>query len=89
MIEAGLTIALVDPVLQQMSTSGVVFRPLAGRGVFTETGVLYRRADSSPILASFLQELRTTSHQRPGSAADASIPKPKNAPASAGGRSAG
>ena len=50
MIEAGLTIALVDPVLQQMSTSGVAFRPLAGRGVYTETGVIYRRADASPIL---------------------------------------
>ena len=80
MIEAGLTIALVDPVLQQMSTSGVVFRPLAGGGVFTETGVLYRRADASPILASFLQQLRTTPHRRTGSAADVPIPKPKKAP---------
>jgi hypothetical protein len=48
--------------------------------VFTETGVLYRRADASPILVSFLQQLRTTPHQRSVSAADASIPKPKKAP---------
>jgi DNA-binding transcriptional LysR family regulator len=81
MIEAGLTIALVDPVLQQMATAGVVFRPLAGRGVFTETGVIYRRADAAPILASFLQELRTTPHQRTAPAAVAPNPKKKRAAA--------
>ncbi|HEX7254066.1 MAG TPA: LysR substrate-binding domain-containing protein [Thermoanaerobaculia bacterium] len=68
MIAAGLTIGLVDPALQQAAASGVVFRPLAGRGVFTETGVIYRRADPSPILASFLQEVRTTPRERTSSA---------------------
>jgi DNA-binding transcriptional LysR family regulator len=77
MIEAGLTIALVDPILQQMSTAGVVFRRLAGQGVFTETGVIYRRDDSSPILASFLNELRRTRH-RPAEAA--LRPREKKAP---------
>jgi DNA-binding transcriptional LysR family regulator len=67
MIAAGLTIALVDPALRQMSAPGVVFRDLAGQGVFTETGVIYRRKDPSPILASFLQELRATI-RRQGSA---------------------
>jgi DNA-binding transcriptional LysR family regulator len=80
MIAAGLTIALVDPVLQQMAAPGVVFHPLAGRGVFTETGVIYRRADSSPILESFLHQLRTTPQQRTDSAAAVPIPKPKKAP---------
>ena len=80
MIAAGLTIALVDPALQQMASSGVIFRPLAGQGVFTETGVICRRADSSPILASFLHELRATPRQRPGSATVAPIPKLKKAP---------
>jgi len=75
MIAAGLTIALVDPALQQMAAPGVVFRLLDGRGVFTETGVIYRRADPSPILASFLHELRAMPHQRTGSAAVAPIPK--------------
>jgi DNA-binding transcriptional LysR family regulator len=75
MIAAGLTIALVDPALQQMAAPGVVFRPLAGRGVFTETGVIYRRADPSPILASFLHELRATPRQRTDSAAAAPIRK--------------
>jgi DNA-binding transcriptional LysR family regulator len=77
MIAAGLAIALVDPALQQMAAPRVVFRPLAGRGIFTETGVIYRRADPSPILASFLQELRATPRQRPRSAAVAPVPKEK------------
>jgi DNA-binding transcriptional LysR family regulator len=67
MIAAGLTIALVDPALQQMSAAGVVFRPLAGPGVFTETGVVYRQADKSPILASFLHELRAATRKAEGS----------------------
>lgn len=79
MIAAGLTIALVDPALQQMAAPGVVFRPLAGRGVFTEAGVIYRRADQSPILTSFLHELRATTRQRPGVAAVARVPR-KNTP---------
>ncbi len=75
MIAAGLTIALVDPVLQHMSVSGVVFRPLAGSGVFTETGVVYRQGDSSPILESFLQELRTTSRQPADTVSAVPVPK--------------
>jgi DNA-binding transcriptional LysR family regulator len=64
MIAAGLTIALVDPGLRQMATSGVVFRGLADPGIFTETGVIYRRSDPSPILATFLHELRGTIARR-------------------------
>ena len=77
MIAAGLTIALVDPALQQMAAPGVVFRPLAGRGFFTETGVIYRRGDPSPILASFLQELRATPRQRSSLPAVTRISKEK------------
>jgi DNA-binding transcriptional LysR family regulator len=72
MIAAGLTIALVDPVLEQMSASAVVFRPLAGRGAYTERGVIYRRNDPSPILASFLHEVRATPSER---ASPATAPK--------------
>jgi len=87
MIAAGLTIALVDPALQQVSASRVVFRPLAGSGVFTETGVVYRQGDPSPILASFLHELRATPRIRAGSAAIAPFPRPRKGPGPAGGRS--
>jgi DNA-binding transcriptional LysR family regulator len=72
MVGAGLTIGLVDPALRQMPAPGVVFRPLEGRGVFTETGVVYRKGDPSPILASFLQELRAT-FRRPHDSAPAAL----------------
>ena len=75
MIAAGLTIALVDPALQQMTASGVVFRPLAGPGVFTETGVVYRQGDPSPILESFLHQLRTAPRQRAEPVSVAPVPK--------------
>ena len=58
MVAAGLTVALVDPAIKQRATPGVVFRPIADRGVFTESGVIYRREDPSALLASFLQEVR-------------------------------
>jgi hypothetical protein len=74
MIAAGLTIALVDPSLRQMAAPGVVFRALAGKGIFTETGVIYRRNDPSPILASFLHELRATIHRRASAPSAAAAP---------------
>ncbi len=88
MIAAGLTIALVDPALQQMAASGVAFRPLAGCGVFTETGVIYRRADPSPILESFLQELRAAPRQSTSSTTVVSVPKKNQAKKGAAPRAA-
>jgi len=66
MVAAGLTVALVDPALQQRAIPGVVFRPIEDRGVFTESGVIYRREDPSPLLASFLREVRITPRRRAG-----------------------
>ena len=77
MIAAGLAIALVDPELEHLASWGVVFRPLAGRGVWVETGVIYRRDDPSPILDAFLQELRSTPHHQPEAAL---APRKKRAP---------
>jgi hypothetical protein len=68
-----------------MSASGVVFRSLAGSGVFTETGVIYRRADASPILASFLHEVRATPPERAGSESASAVPQRKR-PSAARGR---
>lgn len=58
MVAAGLTIALVDPVMEHMGTPGVVYRPLAGRGIFVDNGVIYRRGEQSPIVVSFLNEMK-------------------------------
>jgi DNA-binding transcriptional LysR family regulator len=60
MVAAGLTIALVDPAIKQRAIPGVVFRPIGDPGVFTESGVIYRREDPSPLLASFLHEVKLT-----------------------------
>ena len=65
MVAAGLTIALVDPAIQLRAMPGVVFRPIADQDVFTESGVIYRRDDPSPLLASFLQEVRLTPRRQP------------------------
>ena len=65
MVAAGLIIALVDPAIKQRSIPGIVFRPLGDRNVFTESGVIYRRTDSSPLLASFLHEIRGTPRKAP------------------------
>ncbi len=70
MVAAGLTIALVDPAIQHQAMPGVVFRPIEGNGVFTESGVIYRRDDPSPLLASFLQEVRLTPRRGPDAAAE-------------------
>ncbi len=64
MVAAGLTIALVDPALKQRAMPGVVFRPIEDRGVSVESGVIYRRDDPSPLLASFLQEVRLTPRRK-------------------------
>ena len=66
MVAAGLTVALVDSAIKQRATPGVVFRPISDRGVFTESGVVYRREDPSPLLASFLHEVRLTPRRRVG-----------------------
>ena len=65
MVAAGLTIALVDPAIQLRAMPGVVFRPIEDREVFTESGVIYRYEDPSPLVASFLQEVRLTPRRRP------------------------
>ena len=85
MVAAGLTIALVDPVLEQMSASAVVFRTLAGPGIFTERGIVFRRGDASPILASFLEQVRATPHEHATGTAVATVAKRKG-PRAAGRR---
>jgi len=64
MVAAGLTVALVDSAIKQKAMPGVVFRPISDRGVLTESGVIYRREDPSPLLASFLHEVRLTPRRR-------------------------
>ncbi len=71
MVAAGLTVALVDPAIKQRAMPGVVFRTIQDGDVFTESGVIYRRDDLSPLLASFLHEIRLTPRRRPDAPAGA------------------
>jgi DNA-binding transcriptional LysR family regulator len=85
MVAAGLTVALVDPALKQRSMPGVVFRSIEDRSVFTESGVIYRREDPSPLLASFLHEVKLTPRRREESEtgvkkAKAVVSKPRRVP---------
>ena len=85
MVAAGLTVALVDPAIKQRAMPGVVFRPIGDRGVFTESGVIYRQDDTSPLLASFLHEVRLTPRRRDESGAvverrSAVVSKPRRVP---------
>jgi DNA-binding transcriptional LysR family regulator len=66
MVAAGLTIALVDPAIKHRAIPGVVFRPIKDRKVSTESGVIYRTEDLSPVLASFLHEVKLTPRSRVG-----------------------
>ena len=82
MVAAGLTVALVDSAIRERAMPGVVFRPIEDRGVFTESGVIYRREDPSPLLAAFLREVRLTPRRRKASETavqvrNAVVPKPR------------
>lgn len=88
MVAAGLTVALVDPAIKQRAMPGVLFRPIGDRGVFTESGVIHRRDDPSPLLASFLHEVRLTPRRRTESETavakrKAAVAKPRRVPAKA------
>ncbi len=88
MVAAGLTVALVDPAIKHRAVPGIVFRSIADRGVFTESGVIYRRDDPSPLLASFLHEVRLTPRRKAEPESDArsnsgEVAKPGAVPARA------
>ena len=94
MVAAGLTVALVDPAIKQRAMSGVVFRPIADQGVYTESGVIYQGEDPSPLLASFLHEIRLTPRKRAQSESavekkGAAVSRPRGAYVMARARRAG
>ena len=57
MVAAGLTIALVDPAARDLAPKGVRFFALPDTEGISEWGVVYRRDDTSPALAAFLEEV--------------------------------
>ncbi|TAM53744.1 MAG: LysR family transcriptional regulator [Paraburkholderia sp.] len=59
LVSAGMGAALVPQSLRNLRRTGVVYRPLTERTPLVETGLVWRTADVSPVLAGFLDIVRT------------------------------
>jgi DNA-binding transcriptional LysR family regulator len=58
LVSAGMGAALVPQSLRNLRRTGVVYRPLVERTPLVETGLVWRTADVSPVLAGFLDIVR-------------------------------
>jgi DNA-binding transcriptional LysR family regulator len=58
LVSAGMGAALVPQSLRHLRRTGVVYRPLAERTPLVETGLVWRTADVSPVLAGFIDTVR-------------------------------
>ncbi|KND60451.1 Transcriptional regulator [Candidatus Burkholderia verschuerenii] len=59
LVSAGMGVALVPESLRHLRRTGVVYRPLLGAGPAVETGLVWRRAEVSPVLAGFIEIVRS------------------------------
>ncbi|MDN7657330.1 LysR substrate-binding domain-containing protein [Burkholderia multivorans] len=59
LVSAGMGVALVPQSLRNLRRTGVVYRPLAGDAPVVETGLVWRTGDVSPVLAAFIDVVRT------------------------------
>jgi len=58
LVSAGMGVALVPQSLRHLRRTGVVYRPLAGTVPMIETGLVWRSAEVSPVLAAFIEIVR-------------------------------
>jgi DNA-binding transcriptional LysR family regulator len=58
LVSAGMGVALVPQSLRNLRRTGVVYRPLSVDGPFVETGLVWRAAEVSPVLAGFIDIVR-------------------------------
>lgn len=58
LVSAGMGMALVPQSLRNLRRTGVVYRPLAERTPLIETGLVWRTAEVSPVLAGFIDIVR-------------------------------
>jgi DNA-binding transcriptional LysR family regulator len=68
LVSAGMGIALVPQSVSDLKRSGVEYKPLSGATSFVETGLAWRRDNSSPVLHSFLELLRKKINADPSNA---------------------
>ncbi|RKP44834.1 LysR family transcriptional regulator [Trinickia fusca] len=58
LVSAGMGVALVPQSLRNLRRTGVVYRPLEHSTPVVETGLVWRTADVSPVLAGFIDIVR-------------------------------
>ena len=58
LVSAGMGIALVPQSVSNLKRPGVIYKTLAGKIPFVETGLAWRRDNQSPVLRAFLDLLR-------------------------------
>jgi DNA-binding transcriptional LysR family regulator len=59
LVSAGMGVALVPQSLRHLRRTGVVYRPLLESGPVVETGLVWRAAEVSPVLAGFIDIVRS------------------------------
>jgi DNA-binding transcriptional LysR family regulator len=59
LVSAGMGVALVPESLRHLRRTGVVYRPLLGAEPAVETGLVWRTAEVSPVLAGFIDIVRS------------------------------
>jgi DNA-binding transcriptional LysR family regulator len=58
LVSAGMGIALVPQSVSNLNRRGVEYKPLTGKTPLVETGLAWRRDNTSPVLRAFLDLLR-------------------------------
>ncbi|WP_258002389.1 LysR family transcriptional regulator [Burkholderia sp. WAC0059] len=71
LVSAGMGVALVPQSLRNLRRTGVAYRPLAGARATIETGLVWRTAEVSPVLAGFIGIVRAHAATDPASGSDA------------------
>jgi DNA-binding transcriptional LysR family regulator len=62
LVSAGMGVALVPHSLRHLRRTGVVYRPLRplnASAMLVETGLVWRAAEVSPVLAGFIEIVRS------------------------------
>jgi len=64
LVSAGMGIALVPQSLRNLRRTGVVYRPLAAALPVVETGLVWRAAETGPVLQGFIATARAYAQER-------------------------
>lgn len=70
LVSAGMGIALVPQSLRNLRRTGVVYRPLQSALPVVETGLVWRRAETSPVLQGFIATARAYAQERAAAATE-------------------